>query len=404
VLVVFNQFPKRSETFLFRELVGWRRRGLDVRAFSLLPAESRLPGEMAPWSEGVLYLHRLLRPRPALDWLAMARRISAGSTLARTWREVRGGARLGPALAGWAAGPALATVARHLGARRIHAAWGNAPAEAALHASQLTGLPYTVSVHAADVWRDSTPHARRLTAAEWLLVCNRELVSGLLRGHPALEPRLRLVPHGLDTERFASVARRAGPPWRLLTVARLVPKKGLFTLVEVCRQLEVSGLEFTCSLVGEGPLSGSLRRRIRAAGLGSRLRVVGPLDHADVARVMADSHALLMTSRVGGDGDREGLPNVLLEALLTGLPVVATETGSVREVLTDGVTGRLVDVDDASGMVRAVVELCADYERGLAMGQAGRERVLARLDRSDQEEVLARIFSGKAPPSGEQGP
>jgi len=333
VLVVFNQFPKRSETFLFRELVGWRHRGLDVRAFSLLPAESGLPGEMAPWCQDVLYLHRFLRPRPALDWLAMARRISPGASLARTWREVRGGARWGPALAGWAAGPALAAAARRLGARRIHAAWGNAPAEAAFHACQLTGLPYTVSVHAADFWRDSTPHARRLTAAEWLLVCNREAASGLLRGHPELEPRLRLVPHGLDTARFAPVARRAGPRWRLLAVARLVPKKGLPMLVEVCRQLEASGLDFTCSVVGEGPLSGSLRRRVRAAGLRSRLRLVGPLDHADVARAMADSHALLVTSRVGEDGDREGLPNVLLEALLTGLPVVATETGSVREGL-----------------------------------------------------------------------
>ena len=393
VLVVFNQFPKRSETFLFREFVAWRRRGIEVRAFSLLPPEADLASEMDPWRHDVLYLHTLLRPGPVWHWL-----VAASGGLARAFG---GGAcpsppsgRLRVAVAGWAAGLALAQVARHLGARRIHAAWGNAPAEAALHASRQTGLPYTVSLHAADFWRDTRAHAPRLVAAEWLFVCNRALASDVLRDNPALEPRLRLVPHGLDTERFQPVARRAGPPWRLLAVSRLVPKKGLEVLVDVCRRLDSAGLDFACEVVGGGPLAGSLLRRVREAGLGSRVRLTGPRDHDAVARAMAHSHVLVMPSRVAEDGDREGLPNVLLEALLTGLPVVATRTGSVGEVLTHDETGYLADVDDAAGLARAVVDLTSSYSRGLELGAAGRERVLQRVSRGDQGEALAAVFEG----------
>ncbi len=392
VLVVYNQFPKRSETFLFRELVGWRRRGLDVRALSLLPPERGLPDEMRPWAAETLTVAGVLRS-PRL----LARAIG----LAARWPAAVLDSRRGPTrpwtvtAAGLAVGPAVAAAALSVGAFRLHAAWANAAAEAARFAARALGLPYTVSVHAADLWRDTDPAAARLTAAEIVLPCNAAAARALERGCPALASRLRLAPHGLDAAAFPWTARRPGPPWRLLAVGRLVPKKGFDRLVAACARLEEEGLAFTCAIVGEGPERRALARRIRALDLGQRVTLLGARDPAEVARLMAEAHALLVPCVVASDGDRDGVPNALLEGLLTGLPVVATRTGSIDEVVSDGVTGRFSD-DDPRELAGAVRALLADYGEALRMGRTGRERVLQRGARHDQGEVLARLFAGTA--------
>ncbi len=392
IVVVLNEFPKRSETFLFRELVAWRERGLDVRPFSLLPAARRLPDEMAPWREDTIYLHQQLSPALALDLLRGI--ATALVSPAATWRSARGSGRLRDAVAGWLAGAALARLGQGLAVRRFHAAWANAPAEAALRASRELGVPYTVSVHAVDLWCDTAPGAPRLTDAESLYACNRAAAAALVHANPRLEPRVRLVPHTLPPPGlFPLVERAAGPPWRLLAVGRLVPKKGLDRLVGLCRRLRDSRYDVDCRIFGEGPLAHSLGRRIAASGLGARVRLVGATDQAGVARAMAESHLLVAPSRIANDGDREGLPNVLLEALLTGLPVLATRTGSVEEVLVDGVTGRLVPADDDGALAAAAIETLDDYPRALARGRAGREAVLARQSREDQATALARVFA-----------
>ncbi len=393
VLVVYNEFPKRSETFLFREFVAWRRRGLDVRACSLVGASRELPAEMAPFRGQTVYLRSALSAANVWHLPSEAIRALRHTPPLAAWADVRRGGRIRISAAGWLAGVALAAVGRRLGARRIHAAWCNVPAEAAFHASRLLGVPYTVSSHAVDLFVDTPPGARRLAAAEAIFVCNREAAEQLTRENPGLAHRLQLVHHAPDVTRFPLAARRAGPPWRLLAVARLVPKKGLDLLIEVGSQLRGRGLEFDCRIVGDGPLAHDLEHRIRAARLASCFRLTGPSDHDGVARAMAESHVFLSTSRVASDGDREGLPNALVEALLSGLPVVATRTGSVEELLRDGETGRLVAADDASAAAVAVVELTRDYTAALTLGRAGRQRVLDRLSGEDQGGALARVFA-----------
>ncbi len=392
VVVVLNEFPKRSETFVFRELADWRERGLDVRPFSLLPAARRLPEEMASWRGDTLYLHRHLSPALVVE---LSRAIATAlRSPAATWRTARGSGRLRDALGGWLGGAVLARLGRRLGVRRFHAAWGNAPAEAAWRASRRLGVPYTVSLHAVDVWCDTAPGAPRLSEAEALYACNREAVAALVRARPGLESRLRLAPHTVPPlDLFRPSDRAEGPPWRLLAVGRLVPKKGIESLVDLCGRLRDRGHQIDCRIVGDGPLARRLERRIRASALGDRVRLVGVMSQAGVARAMRESHLLVAPSRVAGDGDREGLPNVLLEALLTGLPVVATRTGSVEEVLVDGVTGRLVPADDERALEAAVVETIADYPRALERGRAGREAVLARRSVEDQATALARVFA-----------
>ena len=392
MLVVFNQFPKRSETFLFREFVGWRRRGLDVRALSLLSPEPDLPQEMQAWRLETLYLARLLRTPGVVARSLRAVGMPSPAGLVRAGAEVWRARSWLVTACGLAAGPVVTAVARDLGAGRLHAAWANAPAEAVRFASRALGVPYTVSVHAADLWRDTHPQASRLAGADWVLPCNAAAAAELLSGNPALEARLRLAPHAVDPVSFPWAPRRPGPPWRLLGVGRLVPKKGFELLIDTCAVLRDAGLDFSCGIVGEGPLRESLTRRIRGRGLEGRVRLTGALDHAEVAGRMAEAHALLMTSRVAADGDRDGLPNALLEGLLTGLPVVATRAGSIEEVLSDGVTGRLAEAE-AGAVAAAVRALLADYGQGVEMGRAGRDRVLGRSSEPDQGEVLARIFA-----------
>jgi len=396
ILVVFNQFPKRSETFLCDEVMAWRSHGWDVRPVSLLPSSTdALPGEMVDLAQQTLCLRA--RALPELGRFLAGRSLAPRLALLRRLTRAVGGARnrhdaLCCAL-GWAAGVALASLVRSTGAGHLHAAWGNAPAEACLHASALTSVPYTVSVHAADYWRDTPPDAPRLAAAALVLACNAELCQDLCRRAPDLGPRVALVPHGARLDRFTAVERAPGPPWRILAVGRNVSKKGLPVLVEACRRLAEAGLDFHCTIAGDGTRSRALVRQVRACRMERRVLLAGPLDHGRIAELMAGHHLLAVPSLVAPDGDRDGVPNVLVEALLRTLPVVASRCGSIPEVITPSSTGLLVEPGDPEALACALLAAIASYREALAMAARGREQMLARVQRETQGPYLERVFA-----------
>jgi glycosyltransferase involved in cell wall biosynthesis len=400
VAFVLKGYPRLSESFIANEIAALERRGLDLLIVSLRhPTDARRHPVHAEIRAPVLYLPEYLYREPA--------------RVLRAWREVRRWPSYALARAAWLAdlardptpnrvrrfGQALVLAAElPREVTRLHAHFLHTPASVARYAGILRALPWSASAHAKDIW--TTPEwekREKLAACEWLVTC-----TGANRDHlAALAPpgRVELLYHGLDLSRFppASAARppRDGSdpadPVVLLSVSRLVEKKGIDVLLAALARLP-AGLHWRLVHVGGGPLARPLARRARRLGIAGRIAWRGALAQPDLLAEYRAADLFVLASRVAGDGDRDGLPNVLAEAQSQGLACVATAVSAIPELIEDGRTGRLVAPDSPEALARALEALIRDPARRAELAAAGRARVIERFGFEPGLERLARKF------------
>ena len=182
--------------------------------------------------------------------------------------------------------------------------------------------------------------------------------------------RVALIRRGLEPFPSHPVDRMAQPPYRLISVGRLVEKMGHDRLVRICARLKAAGFPFTAELIGSGPLAASLRRQVQAAGLEGHLRLTGALPYPEVEARLRQSDVLVFAGRIDRSGDRAGLPNVIGEAMAHGIPVVASLVGGVGEAIVEGMTGRTFS--DEAEAAAAVVDLCTNPEQAMRLRRAAR--------------------------------
>lgn len=214
-------------------------------------------------------------------------------------------------------------------------------------------------------------------------------------------PPEKIVVHrvGIDSELFAPPEDRDyRPPLRLLSVCRLVPKKGLHIALRAIAGVLEDGRSATYTIVGDGPLRRELEELTRSLGIGGSVRFYGTLPSERVSELMAASHVFLAPSVTAADGDQEGTPTGVIEAMATGLPVIASRHSGIPELVVDGVTGWLVDEGDVSGLAAAITHACASTESALddlaEMGERGRDRVLACFDIRPLTDRLEGLYLG----------
>ncbi len=152
-------------------------------------------------------------------------------------------------------------------------------------------------------------------------------------------------------------------------------KKGLTYLISACRELVDTGVPFECDIIGEGPLRSELEAQIVDQGLEGNVRLLGPLPHDEVIDRLRASTVFVLPCVIARDGDRDGIPNVILEAMAVGKPVISTTVSGIPEAVADGVTGRLVEPADAGGLAGAMADLLDSHATRSQMGSAGRERI-----------------------------
>ncbi len=332
LVMITSGFPRRSETFALNELLALERAGTLEAVFATKPGDGAEPH---PGSGPLLERIEVLPAGGAAE--------QAEAVLERLdGRPVRG----------------------------VHAYFAHQPADVAIEVARRLGVPYGFSVHARDA-RKLAPGelARRTREAACVIACNPDVAAELgERGE-----QVHLVPHGVDLERFrATEAPRRPDPAIVLAVGRLVAKKGFDVLVEAAARVE---RPFRLRIVGEGPERGALERRISSTGVDGRIELCGPRTHAELPAEYAAADLVVVPSVVDPTGDRDGLPNVVLEAMACARPVVASDVAAIATAVTPGETGVLVPASDPAALAGAIESMLSDPALRRRLGHRARRRV-----------------------------
>jgi glycosyltransferase involved in cell wall biosynthesis len=284
--------------------------------------------------------------------------------------------------------------------RHLHAHFAHGSTTVAWLASTVSGVGFSFTGHAKDVYSDSLNPAgllgRKLRAATFAVTCTAAGREHLQRADPATQ--VHCVYHGLNADLAQLLGdqpprRSANGSLRVLGVGRLVPKKGFDTLVEASSLLADRGVEVEATLAGEdGEHSEEIRRLIAARGVERRFELAGPLDQSELHRAYLGADVFCLPCRILADGDRDGIPNVLVEAMACGLPVVTTPVSGIPELVRAEDNGLLVPPDDPEAVAEALLRLRTDPDLAARLGRAGRESVLRRFDGDHLARRLASLF------------
>jgi glycosyltransferase involved in cell wall biosynthesis len=403
VVYILRRFPKTSETFVLNEISEVLRQGDRVTIFSL-----KEPHQDEPFHPGAAKVAPLVTYLP--DHRAPRRRLLAAAAtavlrsprraipaLAWTARAVWGERRLGHLKqfgeAAW--------VARRIprDTEHVHAHFAHAPASVALLVSRLTGVPFSFTGHANDIFRLVSPPLLRSKMAEASLVVavsehTRTHLVGLARGTDAA--KVVVVRNGIDLGRFAPRPGVATAEPLLLSVSRLVAKKGVDTLFEACALLMRRGVRVRCEVVGDGPLRDELMRRARELGVSERVQLLGYQDECAVLAAYRRATALVLACRQASNGDRDGLPMAIVEAMACGLPVITTPISGIPEVVADGRSGLLVPPDAPAALASAVERLVEEPALRARLARCGPLAVATAFDQRATVARLRALFA--APP------
>jgi glycosyltransferase involved in cell wall biosynthesis/aminoglycoside phosphotransferase (APT) family kinase protein len=401
VAVVVSRFPLVTETFILREIEEMERQGLPVVLVPLLREKPAVVHrEAEPWIARALYAPFL---SPAVAGANLrALRQKPGRYLGLLARVLLGTARspnfLARTLALFPKSVYLAERLREEGVVHVHAHFATHPTLVAYVVARLTGIPYSFTVHAHDLFVRSTFLEAKVRSARFVRAISRFNLEALERLCPGAGGKTEVIHAGVDPSRYdASTVAAAAPP-RLLCVAALKPYKGLPVLIEACRLLREQGLRFRCDLVGDGPLRGDLERAIAARDLAGLVHLLGARRQDEVARLMAEAAVVVLPSVVAPDGQMEGIPVALMEAMSARRPVVASRLSGIPELVDDGRNGLLVPPEDPGALASAVRRLLEDPGLARRLGIGGREKVLAAFRLQDCVAALvARIDAASEP-------
>jgi glycosyltransferase involved in cell wall biosynthesis len=380
--VLVNGFPRLSETFVLHELLELERRGLRLHVFALRrPDEVVQQDALSELRATVEYLpdgtvpYRRSRVRLAHSALLLQRRLG----YLHGYAEVLASPEFSRSLGVNAA--LLAHRIVRLGSPALYIHFAHKPATIGRFASLLAGVPYALSAHAKDIWL--TPEAelaRKVRDASVVLTCTEQGRAELARLADGRTP-VHLAYHGVEVKGRTRSSHRDNRA-RILAVGRLVEKKGHETLLLAAALLRDRGLEFSLRLAGEGPEWSRLQRLVHELRLADRVAFLGPLNEGEVRAEYEQADLFALPCRKLASGDQDGLPNVILEAMAHGLPVVSTRLDGIAEAIVEGESGLLADQDDPVAFAGHLGRLIEDAELREQIGEAGRSRVAACFERS----------------------
>lgn len=388
---VVKRYPRYSETFIVNEILQHERAGLAIDIFALRPVtETHFQDLLAAVRAPVTYLPEKAA-KTSEFWALMT---DARRRLPDFWRKVE--ALEGVDVNDLAQAVELALLARERGIVHLHAHFGTLAATVTRLAAGLAGLDYSLTLHAKDIYHASVDPAllhEKLNDAVANVTVSDFNRRYLARTYPGVASTVKRIYNGLDLTRFEYAPPRPNSR-EILAVGRLVEKKGFDVLVDACAILHERGVPFRCRIVGEGGQRANLQDRIDRLGLTRRVTLPGPQPHATLIDTFRQAAVVAAPCVIGADGDRDGLPTVLLEAMALGVPCVSTDVTGIPELVRDGQTGLCVPQRDPLGLADALARLLTDAAARERLSRNARALVEREFDVRRNTAELRELFDG----------
>jgi glycosyltransferase involved in cell wall biosynthesis len=400
--MILKGYPRISETFISNEILLLEKSGFSVHLISMRrPRENFSHESVKKIRAKVGYLpESLIKPLPRLLYhnLFLAAKkpgIYAGAlkTAYRRFLRTHKSATIKHLLqAGYLAHRFLpASNITHL-----HAHFAHSPTSVAMFASHLTGLPFSFTAHAKDIYTSNPQQLReKIQQARFVITCteyNRKHLSRLSDGHAT---PIHRIYHGIDIGLFSGnheIRQRPSEPYRVLTIARFTAKKGLPTILRALKHLCDQKISLEHTLIGDGDDRAKILALVKELGLTSTTRWLGTQPHHVVLEHYRRADLFVLGCEVASNGDRDGIPNVLLESMAMGVPVVATDISAIPELVQDGQTGLLVSPGSPRKLAEAMLRLLTDMNLRNRITAAARQRVAADFDNRNLIRELAEVY------------
>lgn len=398
--MLLKGYPRISESFISSEILLLEQLGIAIEIYSLKqPRESFAHRNVKQIRADVTYLPEYVIPNLwtlARSNTRLAVRLGRhyfaclGRALSRSWQR-----------------NTTATLRHFLQAghlcrvrlldrpiEHLHAHFCHTPTSVALFASELIGIPFSFTAHAKDIYTSRPDQLRRkLAQAAFVVTCTRFNAHYLSQFTNGSTP-IHVIYHGIDPSFFTfEAAQLSTPPYQILSVGRLVAKKGYDDLLVALKMLQDADLDFQFTHIGSGEQAQEIRDFAGTLGLENRVRFLGTLPHHEVLHYYRASHCFVLASKIAPNGDRDGIPNVLIEAMATGLPVLSTRVSAIPELVEDGVTGSLVEPSDPVQLAAALTRMLQHPARCHAMLPQARHKVEQSFDNRKCIHQLHELFN-----------
>lgn len=386
---VVKRYPRYSETFIVNEILSHESAGLPIEIFSARPpVDTHFQDLISLVRAPVHYLPANLSK--ASDFWRLLSNASASHPViaSRLHRMLKHDP------ADVAAAVALANHAVASGITHFHAHFATSASNVAWLASELSGIPFTMTAHAKDIFHDSVDQeslVAKLKSARATVTVSDFNMNYLQQRYGDAADRVVRIYNGLNLDEFP-YCPGAGRRPIILAVGRLVEKKGFDVLVDACAILAKRGLEFSCQVIGDGGEAEFLRSRVSESGLDRRVEFLGPQPQELVKKALRNAAIFAAPCVQGSDGNRDGLPTVLLEAMAIGTPCVSTPVTGIPEAVRHNDTGLLVPERDPHALANALQKLLSDSETSRRLAEAARRHIESEFDIQRNALMLRQLF------------
>jgi colanic acid/amylovoran biosynthesis glycosyltransferase len=391
-----SRFPMVTETFVLYELEAMAKLGVTVELYSLLREHPKVVHpEAEKWVKRAHYLPFLSPKILRTHWHFIRHDpVRYFRTVAEVLRGTWGCLRcFGAALAFFPKAVRFAYEMEEQAIQHVHAHFAYHSAVAALIIHRLTGIPFSFTARGSDVQSDAHMLKEKVEAADFVISVsefNRDII--LRKCGPGVDNKIHVIHGGVNVDRL-SPRPKSGTHrlLRILCVARFEEVKGHIYLVEACKVLQERGLPFECRLVGDGPLVLQIENQIKQSGLSGEVLLLGPRPYDEVIEQFSCADVVVLATTPTASGKREGIPNVLKEAMACGVPVVAAASGGIPE-LVDESCGILVSPRDPAAIADALQRLYDHPARRRQMGKSGREKIVREFNLNLSTARRAELF------------
>jgi glycosyltransferase involved in cell wall biosynthesis len=398
---LFERFPSYTQTFCYREVEEMLRQGMAPAIYSIREAEGEYAVDPAVMGR-LVYLPRDEALNKAVREARAAHRIHSD-----VWEVFAGWGDRGDKTrlyeAAW-----LGLELKRRGIRHVHAQFAGIAARTAYWMKRFYGIGYSFTGHANDMFcetdlpvslDDLVKEARLVVTVtdfsrDWLRRRCPQWAGKIERVYNGIHPGEFAAPKGGIADSEGAPAASAAP--EIVSVGRLIEKKGFGDLIEACAMLRDRGVEYVCRIVGAGPLEGALREQIEGAGLTERVLLEGARTEPEVIGYLRRARVFALACARDGEGGSDNLPTVIMEAMAAGLPVVSTRVAGVPEMIDDRVTGRLLEEHDVAGLADALEALLKDPALARKWGVAGRAAVEKKFATERTTSELKRLLVRRA--------